>query len=71
MADRPPAAVRADIFDRPLDDPVRRLSPDGEPTDIFADAYEEPTPRVAEQRAWFEGLRDRHDDGELIGEDLQ
>ena len=40
------------------------MEPD--PDDMFADAFAEPTPRMAEQREYLRELRDRHGDDALV-----
>jgi pyruvate dehydrogenase E1 component alpha subunit len=37
-----------------------------DPDDMFADAFAEPTPRMAEQREYLRELRDRHGDDALV-----
>jgi pyruvate dehydrogenase E1 component alpha subunit len=39
-----------------------------DPDDLFADAYAEPTPRVEEQRAYLQRLREKHDEEALLDE---
>lgn len=41
-----------------------------DPDAMFEHVYDQPTPRIDEQRGWLHEFRERHDDEELLGEDL-
>jgi pyruvate dehydrogenase E1 component alpha subunit len=42
---------------------------EADPTEMFEDTYAEATPRIAEQRAYLDGLRERHGDERLTREE--
>ncbi|MFB6164821.1 MAG: pyruvate dehydrogenase (acetyl-transferring) E1 component subunit alpha [Haloarculaceae archaeon] len=56
------AAAREEVADC-IDE---AMTYEGDPEDLFAYAYETPTPRISEQSAWFRDLRERHGDDALL-----
>ncbi|SEW16066.1 pyruvate dehydrogenase (acetyl-transferring) E1 component subunit alpha [Natrinema salifodinae] len=42
---------------------------DGDPAELFEHTYAEPTPRLEEQRAYLDDLRDSHGDEKLLGDE--
>ncbi|WP_254271967.1 pyruvate dehydrogenase (acetyl-transferring) E1 component subunit alpha [Haloarcula marina] len=64
---------RVDAIDEAVDDRLAEMvdkaeAYDGDPDDLFADAYAEMPAAVAEQREYLRTLRDRHGDDALLDE---
>jgi pyruvate dehydrogenase E1 component alpha subunit len=61
-------AIETDVRETVAESIERALDVVADPDDLFADAYAEPTPRVEEQRAYLQRLREKHDDEALLDE---